>query len=168
MLVHDEATLVPDVQHDPRFHPDVDKRVHSTTRSMMCAPLRTSSGNVGVVEVINPTSGAFTTDDLQFLEALAGDIALACEKALLYRTLRSEVVQLRQACRLAGYGFVGVGIAIASGAVFTGLAVGLPSAELAARPGMLYALLCVVVGAGLVATGAGWIVAPTPYPRPAG
>src|SRR5207249_4685613 len=89
VLAHDEAAAVPDAQQDPRFYNGVDQVTNITTHAILCAPLRARSGNIGVIEVINPARPP-AADDLEFLETLASDIAVAHEKAALQERLRGE------------------------------------------------------------------------------
>jgi len=158
VLQHDQATMVADVSADPRFFAGIDQETAMTTRSLLCAPLRTRSGNIGVIEVVNPTPDSLTQDTLEFLETLAGDVAVACEKALLYESLRGQVDGLRQACRIAGFGLVAVGIIFALGALFGHLAYALPLSELPTRPGMWMAAVGIAVGVALLAVARGWLV----------
>src|SRR5262249_31341098 len=51
VLAHDDAALVRDTAQDPRFYDAVDRRTEIHTKSLMCAPLRTRGGNIGVIEV---------------------------------------------------------------------------------------------------------------------
>lgn len=70
---------------DPRFDRSVDLQTGYRTRSMLCVPLKSASGEpVGVVEAINKRSGAFSEDDLATLEAVAGIVAIAIENAMLF------------------------------------------------------------------------------------
>ncbi len=156
VLAHDEAAAVLDAQQDPRFYNGVDQVTNFTTHAILCAPLRARSGNIGVIEVINPAHppGA---DDIEFLEALASDIAVAHEKAALHERLRGEVIGLRQVCRIAGLGLLVLGVLLALGAVYVQLGLALPVRELPTRPGMLDGLICVLVGALLSAVGRGWL-----------
>jgi GAF domain-containing protein len=158
VLSHDQSALVTDAQKDARFYSGVDQATHTTTRGILCAPLRTQSGNIGVVEVINPADASLTQDDLEFLEALANDIGVAYEKALLYEHLHGEVITLRQACRVAGAGLVATGILVSLWAVFAHLALALPLAEVFTRPAMLIGLFALLVGVSLIGIGRGWIV----------
>jgi len=158
VLSHDEATLVNDVTNDARFYGGVDQQTSMTTRALLCAPLRSRDGNIGVIEVINPAAGAFVADDVEFLEALAGDIVVAHEKAQLYEQLHHEVIGLRQACRFLGWGLAAIGALLSLGATIGHLAVSLPLRELVTRPGMLTGMTAVLVGAVLVAVGQGWLV----------
>jgi Nif-specific regulatory protein len=90
VLREGRSVLVPDVAADPRFYGAVDRQMGTTSRSLICAPLRTRSGIIGVTQVINKRGGAFTEDDLGLLDAIAGNIAVALENARLYESVRRE------------------------------------------------------------------------------
>jgi len=122
--------------------------------------------NIGVVEVINPVRGVRAADDLAFLEAIAADIAIACEKARLYDRLRRETRGLRRVSRLAGLALLAVGLAFGLGALYAQVAWALPLGELPTRPAMLIGVFLLVAGAGLVGVARGWLVATTPDPNP--
>ncbi|HVO23229.1 MAG TPA: sigma 54-interacting transcriptional regulator [Candidatus Margulisiibacteriota bacterium] len=89
------SLLVPDVRADARFYSEVDQQTGGATRSIICAPLRTQRGIIGVIECINKRAGAFIQADLTFLEALAGSIAVAIDNARLYQTLKLSEARLR-------------------------------------------------------------------------
>ena len=164
VLANDQAALVEDTSKDPRFYSGVDQQTQTATRAVLCAPLRSPSGNIGVVEVVNPSASAVTRDDLEFLEALATDIALAHEKARLYERLRGEVVGLRQASGIAGYGLAAVGLLLSLGTIFGHLAWALPVRELLTRPGLLTGVAAILVGLALVGVAHGWLVRKTSHP----
>jgi GAF domain-containing protein len=151
VLARGEAVCVEDVSRDARFYPGVDQLTDMVTRSVLCAPLRTGWGNIGVIEVVNPGRGFVGTEDLQFLEALATDVAFAHEKVLVYERLRADVTGLRQACRWAGGALVAVGVVMVIWAIVGHLAVALPLRELFVRPGLWIALVPVVAGLLLIA-----------------
>ena len=91
---------VDDVTSDPRFYAGIDCQTGLTTRALLCAPLRTRQGTIGVIQVMNPRrGGAFTDDHLAFLEALAGSIAVAIENARMYAQLKQQFVALEEATR---------------------------------------------------------------------
>ncbi|MFI5398444.1 MAG: sigma-54 interaction domain-containing protein [Candidatus Binatia bacterium] len=90
-----ESLLVPDVHRDPRFYAEVDQQTGGDTRSILCTPLRTQRGIIGVIECVNKRQGEFSQSDLTFLEALAGSIAVAVENASLYETLKLSEAKLR-------------------------------------------------------------------------
>lgn len=90
-----QSLLVPDVRNDNRFYAAVDQETGGDTRSIICAPLRTQHGIMGVIECINKIDGAFSDADLTFLEALAGSVAVSIENARLYETVRQSEARLR-------------------------------------------------------------------------
>jgi Nif-specific regulatory protein len=88
---------VPDVTQDPRHYGGVDVKSGVATRSLLCAPLRSRSGTLGVIEVINRRDGqSFAASDLQILAALAGSVAIALENAHLYHRLKLSEARLRE------------------------------------------------------------------------
>jgi len=81
---------------DPRFYSGVDKQTGVTTRGLLAAPLTSRHGTIGVIEVVNRRDGGnFTDDDLAFLDALAGSVAVAIENARLYEQVRASEERLR-------------------------------------------------------------------------
>lgn len=96
VVQHGEPQLVPDVTKDPRWYSNVDKETGQRTQSLLCAPLLTRRGAIGVISLRNKRTGAFTEDDLDFLAALAGSMAVAIENARLYGALRASEAKLRE------------------------------------------------------------------------
>jgi GAF domain-containing protein len=160
VLTQNRAELVADTSTDERFYRGVDQQTQMTTRSLLCAPLRTRSGNIGVMEVVNPAPRFLTAADLEFLEAVAADVALACEKAQLYDRLREEALSLRQVCRVAGAILAVSGLALAGGAVLGQLGRALPLLELAVRPSFVAGVVAALGGGLLTAVAQGWLVPP--------
>src|SRR4029077_9365579 len=95
---HRRAIFTGHVQNDPRFYKGVDDTTGSTTRSLLAAPLRTSTGTIGVIEVINPSDRG--EGDVAFLEAIGSNIAVAHERAALSAALRAEATGLRRLIRM--------------------------------------------------------------------
>lgn len=147
VLQNGESASVEDASRDPRFYSGVDHQTAMTTRRVLCSPLRTAAGIIGVVEIVNPAR-PLVPDDTVFLEALAADVAVAHERVALAEELRAEVRGLRRATTIAGMGFVVLGLVVAGGAVLVHLAWALPLVELSRRPGLWFGLGC--VGAGVV------------------
>lgn len=80
--------LIPDVSREPRFAKRIDQISGFKTKSMLCIPLKVGHKIVGVIEVINKKKkGSFTADDIRICSSLAGQSAMAIEKAKLYRDL---------------------------------------------------------------------------------
>jgi transcriptional regulator with GAF, ATPase, and Fis domain len=86
---------VDDVRADPRFYPGIDRATGSSTRSIVAAPLIARQGTIGVLQVVNRHGGPFDDADLEFLEALAGAVAVALENAQLYARLKASEEGLR-------------------------------------------------------------------------
>jgi hypothetical protein len=77
-----EALLIPDITADRRFSSLVDEESGFVTRSMLCAPLRTGRGVIGVVQLLNHANGRrFTEEDLRLLEVIALHAAAVIERA---------------------------------------------------------------------------------------
>jgi len=73
---------VDDASADPRFFPGVDQQMGQTTRALLCAPLISPAGVIGVIEVVNLRGTAvFTDDDLALLDGLAESLAAAIHNA---------------------------------------------------------------------------------------
>jgi len=157
VLANDETIFVEDTSKDLRFYSGVDHKSQAATHSLLCAPLRSQSGHIGVVEVINPSSTSRGREDLELLETLATDIALAYEKAALYEQLRSEVTSLRWASTAIGYGLFGAGLAVCVGTVLAHVAWAQPLSELPTRVGLWIGTATMLAGGGLVAVARGWL-----------
>jgi len=85
---------------DPRFEPEVDRRLGFTTRRLLCLPIRNEAGVVvGVLQLLNK-NGPFTSEDETFLDALSAHVAIALEKAQLHRE-RVEKEKLERDLSLA-------------------------------------------------------------------
>jgi len=91
-----KALAVNDAQNDPRWYQGIDKMSGLVTRNVLAAPLSTRQGTIGVVEVVNGRGAeGFTDDDLAFLEAISGSIAIAIENARLYTQVRESEASLQ-------------------------------------------------------------------------
>lgn len=79
-----ESVMAPDVSADPRFLGRVDQASSFVTHSILCAPLKTNQGVIGVVELVNSVDGhPFSRADLQLLETVALHAAAVIEIARL-------------------------------------------------------------------------------------
>lgn len=83
--VAENATqIVRDAQTDARVNASVDAETGFVTRSMLCAPLSTSQGAIGALEVINRRDGGlFEQNDAEILRLIAAPAALAISNAQL-------------------------------------------------------------------------------------
>ena len=80
--------VVPDVSKDERFWGKIDKAIHFKTKSLMCVPIKSKDQVIGVLEVVNKTTGEpFTKEDLDLLMRLVDQTAIAVERASLHQKM---------------------------------------------------------------------------------
>lgn len=92
-----EVINIREAYRDPRFNPEVDQKTGYRTRSILAAPMyNLESRAIGVIQLINAKSGAFSNDDVHLLVALSGFAGNALEKALLHEELRLTYVSMLQ------------------------------------------------------------------------
>jgi adenylate cyclase len=83
---NDRFVHIPDAYADTRFDPSVDKETGFATRNILCGPVRDLSGQIiGVIQVINKKTGAFSGNDEELFKAFAYQTAIAMENFNLYR-----------------------------------------------------------------------------------
>ena len=86
-----ETVNLLDAYEDARFEPDVDRRLGYRTRTLLCLPILNKSNDVvGVLQLLNKSSGPFNTEDSNFLRALSVHCAIAIENAQLHRELLNK------------------------------------------------------------------------------
>lgn len=72
------GVIVNDAYADPAFNRTIDEQTGYVTRNIACAPVRTARGTViGVAQVLNKHRGDFTEEDLELLEAMTTQAAVA-------------------------------------------------------------------------------------------
>jgi signal transduction histidine kinase len=85
-IVTNRKTVRIDNAHkDPRFFPEVEQTTGYPTQSLMGVPLITKDKVVGVLEVLNKSSGQFTDENENLLLVLAAQAAVAIENARLFQ-----------------------------------------------------------------------------------
>lgn len=89
VIEHKEPVLAPAARADPRHAGWVDAALGFETRSLVCAPILTASGEVlGALEVVNPISKpAFDEEDLEFLSLVAQQVAVSLSNAESWEVL---------------------------------------------------------------------------------
>ncbi len=77
-----EATIIPDAYKDERFNSKIDEQTGFKTTSIVCAPVKTVRGEViGVTQALNKKDGTFTQDDLDLLETITTQAAVALQSS---------------------------------------------------------------------------------------
>ena len=89
-----EGLMIQDAYSDARFNRSVDQQTGYVTRNIICAPIRTVSGQViGVIQALNKAKGKFTKDDLALLEAMASQAAVALQSMQQVERMRKSRLQ---------------------------------------------------------------------------
>jgi len=95
---HDKPIVVNDAKHDPRHFVQADNTTEFETRSLLGVPLRVKEKSIGVLEVINKVDAhLYTKHDLDVLESLSAQAAIAIENARLYKDLQDQMKALKDA-----------------------------------------------------------------------
>lgn len=95
---HGKTINLKDAYQDERFDPEVDRNTGYRTRSLLSVPMRGGKGNVlGVIQVLNRSSGHFTLEDERLLEAVSSQVAIAVENASLVIRLLARQLELVEA-----------------------------------------------------------------------
>lgn len=84
VVENDQPIIVPDLQNDPRFLPDVDRKLGFETRAIACVPIRVHDEVIGVLEALNPKRDKFEPALLEVLMGIAGMAGTAIQHARLY------------------------------------------------------------------------------------
>ena len=90
-VAEDATQLVADASADPRVWRAADETTGFVTRSIVCAPLRTAAGPIGVIEIVNRRDGKpFTDVDAELLDLVAAPAALAINNARMAGALLEQ------------------------------------------------------------------------------
>lgn len=89
-----KTAVVDNAYRDKRFFKEMDKKGKFKTKSMVCVPLKTRQGVIGILYALNKLSGKFTPREVKLLEILSGSVAVAVENARLYGELSQYVYRL--------------------------------------------------------------------------
>lgn len=100
-LSENAPQMVRDARCDPDFAGKVDADSGFTTRSVLCAPLVTANGIIGVIEVLNKRDGGlFDESEREMLRVLAAPTALAISNATLVAEMVDQT-RIRRELQLA-------------------------------------------------------------------
>lgn len=84
-----KSLLVSDVTKDERFYKKADEKSAFVTKSILAVPLKVKNKTIGVVEVLNKIGGeSFRKNDMDLLEALAHQSAIAIDNAMTHKDLK--------------------------------------------------------------------------------
>lgn len=87
VIQHRQATIVPDIQRDPRWIKSQSKKKY---RSTLVAPLLTGDQVLGTLLLFHTQADYFNKDHLRLVKAAAAQIANAASNAELYTLIRDQ------------------------------------------------------------------------------
>ncbi len=95
VLIAGKKLTVEDAYKSPLFYPSIDSQTGFHTRNIVSVPLINFRRDIiGVFQVLNKKEGRFSSEDEQFVEALASQAAIALENAQAVTHLESRQQQL--------------------------------------------------------------------------
>lgn len=80
--------VVPSVDQDPRWYPEVDRQTGFRTRTLVAVPIRLGGEVLGVVEAINPMGGSLDEEGMKLLLNVAALAASAIQNARQFNRAR--------------------------------------------------------------------------------
>jgi NtrC-family two-component system sensor histidine kinase KinB len=95
VVENSEPVVIPDVQKDSRFYPNIDEQTGFVTQTIAAAPIMAESRTIGVLEAINPRGDTFREEQIELLMGIAYLAGSAIIRARLFSETRSA--QLRYA-----------------------------------------------------------------------
>ena len=90
VFTRNEGVIIHDAYKDERFNKAVDVRTGFRTKSILCAPLRTIAGEeIGVSQILNKIDGEFEQEDLDLLEAMTEQAAIAIQGNIIVEQIEA-------------------------------------------------------------------------------
>ena len=91
---HRKTACVNDVHQDPRYYGGLLDQVHSSVRSILCAPLVYQGEVKGAITAIDKYLGDFNPEDISLIEASASIAAVAIQNALMFNDIRTHAREM--------------------------------------------------------------------------
>jgi putative nucleotidyltransferase with HDIG domain len=88
------AIRIDNVNKDERFNPEVDKIEGYNIESVLCVPLRLSSGIIGVLQLVNKKDGSFSPEDEELLSYFADQAAISISRSQFYEDQKNFEIHL--------------------------------------------------------------------------
>ncbi|MBI2587042.1 MAG: GAF domain-containing protein [Rhodospirillales bacterium] len=86
-----DGEIIPDAYKDKRFNRNVDEQTGFRTTTIVCAPVKTVKGEViGVTQALNKKNGQFTADDLNLLQAITTQAAVALQSTQFVERMKKN------------------------------------------------------------------------------
>ena len=86
-----DGVISHDAYADKRFDRSIDENTGFKTKTICCAPVRTVTGEIiGVVQCLNKNEGDFTQEDLELLEAITTQAAVALQSTQFVERMKKN------------------------------------------------------------------------------
>ncbi|MEE8172660.1 MAG: GAF domain-containing protein, partial [Alphaproteobacteria bacterium] len=86
-----EGMIIHDAYKNELFNRAIDEQTGFKTRSILCAPVRTVNGDIiGVAQMLNRKTGRFAEADLEMLEAMTTQAAVALQSTLYVEEMEAS------------------------------------------------------------------------------
>jgi len=88
-------TRINDVKNDNRFDLEIDKITGYETKSVLCAPLKSSTETIGALELLNK-DGAFIPEDEELISYFADQAAVSIARSKFYEDQKNYEIHLTE------------------------------------------------------------------------
>ena len=90
-----EAMMINNAQDDPRVFKEADIKTQTTTKNIICVPMKTEGKIIGVLEAINSIDrDSFNDDDMLLLMAMTEQAAISLTNRKLYDKIKMRADEL--------------------------------------------------------------------------
>lgn len=96
VFTHHEPLITHNAPQDPRYFPGIDRNLQHQTVSLIAVPLRLQDRVTGVLEAVNKRHGFFDQQDLDTLEILAAQAAIAIHNAQMLQKVQQAYEELQR------------------------------------------------------------------------
>ena len=86
-----KGAIILDAYKDDRFDKSVDMRTGYRTKNILCTPLKTVTGDtIGVAQLLNKSDSPFDSQDLEILEAMTKQAAIALQSHIALEAMEAS------------------------------------------------------------------------------
>ncbi len=90
VYTNQKGAIILDAYKDDRFDKSVDMRTGYRTKNILCTPLKTVTGEtIGVAQLLNKTKSKFNEQDLEILEAMTRQAAIALQSHMALESMEA-------------------------------------------------------------------------------
>ena len=91
VYTNQKGAIILDAYKDDRFDKSVDMRTGYRTKNILCTPLRTVTGEtIGVAQLLNKSGTPFNEQDLEILEAMTKQAAIALQSHIALEAMEAS------------------------------------------------------------------------------